>query len=242
MPAIEELNVPGPVAVLGDIHGNSELLAQMLAELAAQQVTTIVVCGDLCDRGPDTTGVLEQLIAVGARGVLGNHDVWLRDWAAGRGFDDFALSGVMGGKATLRSYGVDPDTTRVQDIGALSRNVPIHHRHFLLGLPLLLDLTVGDEKYWVSHTGVPAFAPTHPTFPTGVMEHAATKRPDELLWVSLAPGDMAEVDRTVIHGHRVRAQPADLGHVIALDTGCGTTQGGRLSAVVLPERRFVTVG
>lgn len=42
-------------------------------------------------------------------------------------------------------------------------------------------------------------------------------------------------------GHFVLDALVGLGHVIALDTGCGVRVGGRLSAVLLPERRFVSV-
>ena len=44
-------------------------------------------------------------------------------------------------------------------------------------------------------------------------------------------------------GHAPRDEPLDTGDVIAIDTGAGTRDGGgRLTALLLPERKFVTVG
>ncbi len=66
--------------------------------------------------------------------------------------------------------------------------------------------------------------------------------PYDLLWASNDPETMLPLGRPVIMGHVPRARPLDTGEVLALDTGCGTTADGRLTAVLLPERRFVTVG
>lgn len=47
---------------------------------------------------------------------------------------------------------------------------------------------------------------------------------------------------TVLMGHVPSDEARDLGHLIALDTGAGLwPTRGRLSALVLPERRVVTV-
>ena len=42
-------------------------------------------------------------------------------------------------------------------------------------------------------------------------------------------------------GHMCQVEPIDLGHVIAIDTGCGTTDPWSLTALLLPEREFLTV-
>jgi serine/threonine protein phosphatase 1 len=50
---------------IGDIHGCSVALAAQLRLIAPQPDDTIVPLGDYVDRGIDSKGVIDQLIAVG---------------------------------------------------------------------------------------------------------------------------------------------------------------------------------
>ena len=70
---VDEVHVSGPVAVIGDIHGRSDLSARLLVELRDMPV---FILGDVGDRGPDTSGVTELLVQREARGVRGNHEDW----------------------------------------------------------------------------------------------------------------------------------------------------------------------
>jgi len=65
------------------------------------------------------------------------------------------------------------------------------------------------------------------------------ERPVDLLWAFNDPSRMPRLDRPVIFGHRCHERALDLGHAIAIDTGCGTKPRGFLTALLLPERRFV---
>ncbi len=227
-----------PVAVLGDIHGRADLLARMLDALPADM--PVLVAGDVCDRGPATHDVLNLLVERGADGVCGNHDLWLRDWANGRGFDRFALHPAMGGEATLAAYGVFGRTPA--QVEAQAWRVPADHRAWLDARPIVLDLDVMGTRYWLVHAGVPSTEDLSGVALDDVVPHLARTRPDSLLWAKNDPDEMLPVDRTVIMGHIVLRAPIDNGHVLAIDTGCGTRQLGFLTAVVLPERRFVRVG
>ena len=76
---------PGPLDIVGDIHGEFDALEQLLAHLgygpsgAHAQGRTLVFVGDFCDRGPDSPAVLAriaQLVRAGrAVAVLGNHEI-----------------------------------------------------------------------------------------------------------------------------------------------------------------------
>ena len=68
------------VAVIGDIHGRADKLASLLALIGDRPILTT---GDHGDRGPDTRKVLDQLVSRRAHGVIGNHDLWLRDFDYG---------------------------------------------------------------------------------------------------------------------------------------------------------------
>lgn len=221
----------GPVAVIGDVHGRLDLLDKLLAQLGD---LPLFVMGDVIDRGPDSAGVIERLVSRGARGVLGNHETWLLDWLGGRPLEVDVLRPGMGGAATLRSYGVRGDMPGERE------RIPAHHRAWLASLPVALDLGVGDERYWLVHAGIPTDVTLEVSHPAEVVPWLAEARPDELLWSRTLPADTLPVDRTVIMGHLRLKRPVDHGFVIAVDTGCGKP-GGRLTAVILPERRFVTV-
>ena len=197
----------------------------------------MIVVGDVGDRGPDTRGVIDQLVARGAIGVLGNHDVWLRSWARREGFDSFALRPIMGGRATLDSYGVVGTTPR--EIEAEAWRVPTAHREWLDTLGVAIELEVCGERYWVVHA---PFVSVEDLAPEDVVPWLVEHDPGKLIQGNCSVDDVVAVDRPVIVGHQPVVEPIDAEHVIALDTGAGTVADGRLTAVLLPERRFVTVG
>lgn len=232
-PDVLPLSFDGPVAVIGDVHGEVEKLDRLLPLLDGR---ALLVLGDLCDRGPDTRGVLDRLIARGAQGVLGNHEEWLLTFSQGRGLDPFALSAAMGGRATLASYGIPGTTPR--ELEAMRLLIPHEHRDFLASLATLVDLTVCGTQYWLTHAAPSALPRDLPL--AEALPHLARSRRAELRWSGTDPSRAPALDRTLVMGHMQQAAPLDLGHVIALDTGAGS--GGPLSALLLPERRFVSVG
>jgi len=234
---VRALRYEQPVAVIGDIHGRADLLARLLAKLPADM--PVLVTGDVGDRGPDTRGVIDQLVARGAAGARGNHDEWLCSWSNGGGFDPFALTPKMGGVATLLSYGVVGLTPA--QVEQQAHRVPPEHARWLAELAVAVDLVVLGAAFWVIHAGVPATVNLRGLDFREVVPHLAERHPATLLWPSNDPAEMLAVDRPVIMGHVRRRAPADFGSVIAIDTGSGTYTGGALTAVVLPERRFVSV-
>jgi len=74
-----------PLDIIGDIHGELEALHALLHHLGYQpdgthpQGRRLVFVGDLCDRGPDSPGVIalvRRLVeAERAQAILGNHEV-----------------------------------------------------------------------------------------------------------------------------------------------------------------------
>ena len=235
---LQHLAFDTPVAVIGDIHGNSALLRALLSHLPPEM--PILVMGDLCDRGPDTRGVYELLLARKAQGVRGNHDEWFIRWVSGDGFDSYALSLPMGGRQTLASYAVEGRWP--VEIEEQRFKVPREHREFVRALPLALDLVVMGQKYWLVHAGVCNSEDFAGLTAAQVVPHMVEHKPDALLWPHTAPNDVLPLDRTIIMGHICMKRPVDTGTTIAVDTGCSTVPNGRLSCVILPERRFVTVG
>jgi serine/threonine protein phosphatase 1 len=230
------VDVDGPVAVIGDIHGRSDLLAKLLKKLGKQMPVFFV--GDLIDRGPDAPGVIELLMARGARGVRGNHEEWMRRWCAGQGFPDDVLHRSFGALATLQAYGL----TAGAPWAPRFTEVPEAHRRFFSELPLVLDLHVSGTPYWVIHAGVHKNTPVEPGLaPDEVVPWLVEHEPWNLLWTGGHIDAARRLDRPVVFGHTPHMKPAATERGIAIDTGCGLWETGSLTAVVLPEQRFVSV-
>ena len=227
-----------PVAIIGDIHGCADLLERLLGQLGP---LPILVVGDVGDRGPDTRRVIDLLITREAQGVLGNHDDWLLNLAQHRGFDSFVLNQSMGGEATLRSYGITGHSPR--EVEAQSWKIPPAHRTWLESLALVIDLEVAGERYWLSHSGIPSHPDLAALPDDQVVPMLMQLPPAVLFWSATGPNTMRRADRPVIMGHIPRTAPLDAGWLLAIDTGAGGHggHGGKLTAVVLPERRFVVV-
>ena len=64
---------------VGDVQGCRQQLEELLNALEfARESDELYPVGDLVNKGPDSAGVLDLLIELGARPVLGNHDLrWL---------------------------------------------------------------------------------------------------------------------------------------------------------------------
>lgn len=237
MDTVARISIDAPAAVLGDIHGRADLLAQVLLEVGERQ---LIVVGDVVDRGHDARQVVDTLVARGAVGVRGNHEEWLLAWMRGEGLDDWAIKPKFGGMQTLRSYGVTG--TSFYALEAQSWRIPIEHRRFFESLAIAADVDVMGDRYWLAHAGVPLAAAIPGVAGRDVMAHLVASRPRDLLWSRRAPENMVQLDRTVIMGHVPREEPIDTGGILAIDTGAGTMDRGRLTALLLPERRFVISG
>lgn len=99
--------MPPRTLAIGDIHGCAAALATLLAAVAPARDETIVTIGDYVDHGPDSRGVLAQLIELSTAcqlvPLLGNHEEMLLGAWHGRLDHDYWLR--FGGAKTLESYG-----------------------------------------------------------------------------------------------------------------------------------------
>lgn len=65
------------VALISDIHGNLVSLEAVLSALEREQVDEIVCLGDVATLGPQPRHVMQRLIELNIKIVLGNHDTFL---------------------------------------------------------------------------------------------------------------------------------------------------------------------
>jgi serine/threonine protein phosphatase 1 len=235
------------VYAVGDVHGRLDLL-RGIEELIEQDRldsgrhldSLVIHLGDLVDRGFESSGVLDHLIAQARGGpprvlLLGNHDLWLREFvAADRTDPDQVASWIrFGGDATLLSYGIKLDP-RLAEADRFDRarlelrlRFPAAHAALLAGL----DLAFGFGDYFFCHAGI------RPDIPLARQSEA------DLLWIREPfltwSGDCGKI---VVHGHTVEEAPVTRPNRIGIDTGACWT--GRLTCLVLEgtDRRFLQTG
>lgn len=98
---------PSRVIAIGDIHGCATALATLVDGLKLQQDDVVVMLGDAVDRGPDSRGVIQQLMSLAGRcqlvSIVGNHEQMMLEALDG----DIPIQEWLmhGGAATLDSYG-----------------------------------------------------------------------------------------------------------------------------------------
>jgi serine/threonine protein phosphatase 1 len=211
------------VYAIGDIHGCAEQLAA-LHDLIAQDLAErpiaaplLVHIGDYVDRGPDTAGVLARLAAgspipgVETVNLLGNHENTMLEALSGEraAATDWLFAG---GRPSLQSYGVDPDSPRETWPAA----IPPSHIAFLRGLKLMHR----EGGYAFVHGGVRPGVP---------LDQQAR---DDMLRMR-QPFLYSEIDfgAIVVHGHTPVKHAVVRHNRIAIDTGA--VFGGPLTCLVL---------
>lgn len=233
----------GPLAVIGDVHGQAEPLRRLLGKLRKRWVfagRTVVFLGDFLDRGPDPRAALELVLALQQEhpkvtAVMGNHDLaltgalglvpapptcnWAKRWVA-----------AYDAGSTFASYGVP-----FGDLRALARSIPPEHKQFLAGLPWLVE----HPQYLIVHAGLVPDMPMGEQLAILRKRDFTLQRPPWLCDPALTRcGVPADCRLTVVSGHVRQRQVQFRDRRILLDTTGGVS--GELSAVLLPERVVVT--
>jgi len=96
---------------IGDIHGEREMLEELLASLPLAEEDSLVFMGDYVDRGPDSKGVVDTLLQVQKERrcvfLLGNHESMFLSFLGWKRKEDFGGDAFLmnGGDRTLASYG-----------------------------------------------------------------------------------------------------------------------------------------
>ena len=226
---------------IGDVHGRDDLLAALIAAIAADgaaQPHNLMVClGDYVDRGPASAAVVERLSRFHAGNftlvpLKGNHEHLMLQFLADP--DEGGPWLANGGTATLASYGVAvgpgwPDRLGYATLrDALARNLPAHHRRFLD--TLATSHAVGD--YLFVHAGIR---------PGVALED---QDPHDLIWIRsrFLTADQP-LGAMVVHGHTIAPAPELKAHRIGIDTGAFAS--GRLTALAVTGPRlrlFTAVG
>lgn len=214
--------------VIGDIHGRRDLFEALAGAIDADDLagedanTTVVLLGDLVDRGPDSAGVIaaarEWQQRRKVRVLAGNHEEMFLE-----SFNDSEMLRHFlrhGGRETVLSYGIDRDLYNAMSLDQLqeemARIVPEDDRAFLAAAEEWIE--VGD--YLLVHAGInPAVS-------------LDEQRRSDLLWIRNRFLDHPDAfSHVIVHGHTIFDGVEDTGTRIGIDTGAYRT--GRLTALVL---------
>ena len=216
------------VYAVGDVHGRLDLFEALVAAIEADDAacrpaqTTVVLLGDLIDRGPDSAGVIAAARTWGeqrlVRILLGNHEEML---LSALDSDEVMRQFLrFGGRETVLSYLHEPGE---------------YHRADLAGARLLMQAAIPDADlefirsfedsvrigdYLFVHAGVDPQAPLD------------DQKVSDLRWIR-EPflSHEASFGPVVVHGHTITDKPQVRTNRIGLDTGAYRT--GLLTALGL---------
>lgn len=145
---------------ISDIHGCARSLEKLLRQVAPAPDDELYFLGDFIDRGPDSKGVIDQVLALrsevaSVRCLLGNHEDGLRQSIKDPYMRQHWI-GQWGGQQTLRSFSVQhpKDIPEPYLRFFLSLEWVIETRPFILvhaGLNFLNDdpLAVGEDMIYI---------------------------------------------------------------------------------------------
>ena len=220
------------VYAIGDIHGRRDLFELMIEAIekddrtSAPAETTVILLGDLVDRGPDSAGVIQMARDWQqhrrVRIIAGNHEEMFLS-----SFDDAeTLRHFLrhGGRETVLSFGVTPEVLKIatfEEVQAIMRqNVPAETREFLENLENVI--AIGD--YLFVHAGID---------PARAIEDQSV---ETLRWIREPFLSHTEPHGpVVVHGHSITKNVEDRGNRIGIDTGAYAS--GRLTALILEGTR-----
>ncbi|WP_309716767.1 metallophosphoesterase [Armatimonas sp.] len=220
------------VWAIGDIHGMGARLETLLAALPRGPEDVTVFLGDAIDRGPDSRGVVNRLLAehdaAPDRTVLlwGNHEDMAAAYLTGKHpcrivYDDFDWF-RNGGIETMKSWERDPPECFKRECpDDLARYFSLLQTYWKAPIERFPELA---HCVWV-HAGTTPGKPVEDT------------HPDTLLWTRWDFLDNPDLSgRITIHGHTPTAEPEDDYFRIGIDTGA--CRSGPLTALQIPERHI----
>lgn len=221
---------------VGDIHGEAELLRELLGLLPRQSGDRFVFMGDYVDRGPDSRGVVDTLIEFARQQecvfLLGNHESMFLDFLGWQHPAYFAGDAFLmnGGDRTLASYGyfdrADPEREPFV--------LPEGHEAFYRALQLYH--IERDHVFVHAGLGRELLAEVDPQ---RALERA---NPEDLLWDRSTLDRPHSLGRTLVYGHTPSPDFTvrwNLPFSIGIDTGA--VYGGRLTALRLPDEKVFQV-
>lgn len=218
------------VYAIGDIHGRDDLFSRMIdlirADRAAREFAdiTLILLGDLVDRGPQSKQVIERVLGLRSefpdtRLLIGNHEECFLAALTG---DVRRVRYFMriGGDATVRSYWPDDASFRAASFDDIASRlpdlVPVEHVNFLGTGEDVIE--IGD--YAFVHAGIR---------PGVALENQSLA---DLRWIrDEFLYDRGNHGKMIVHGHTITSEPDEQANRIGVDIGA--FRSGSLAALAL---------
>ena len=147
---LDEIEMPEPrFIIVGDVHGMLSELEALIRHVSLQKSDTLVMAGDLLDRGPDSAGVVSCLCDLKTAGhqvvlVKGNHE---------EKHERF--------RNAYRRVGKPPKMTNAAEIGAITDQLGPEQIAFLDSARLFF--TIPEHNALVVHAGILPWMDAIPT-------------------------------------------------------------------------------
>lgn len=197
--------------VITDIHGELRKLESVLSKIKTHPDDIFVFMGDYIDRGPDSKGVVEKVIAQSQTHkciyLIGSHE-----YAYMHSQNDEYYSFLFwnyGGPATVKSYGSFENIDKIH--GDFFRSLKFYH------------LT---DKYLFVHAGI------NPAYPL--------EQQDEVDLVYIRGKfiySKHNLPQKIIFGHTEFEKPYIDEGKIGIDLGCGKYKNAKLCALILDNEK-----
>lgn len=225
---------------IGDVHGHLALLKQLWSLIEHDLHTNpigayrIIFLGDYIDRGPDSAGCVDFLIAQSKRDqnlicLKGNHEDKLQAFLN----DPIAIAHsffTYGGVDCANSYGLTlsgPPANKaavLETASALAAAISPQHQAFYA--ELRHSVAFGD--YFFAHAGIRPGVPLN------------QQNPHDLMWIRQEfIAHTTHYEKVIVHGHTPAYPMELLPNRINVDTHAYDT--GVLSCIVLEEDQYRTI-
>jgi serine/threonine protein phosphatase 1 len=193
---------------ISDIHGHNRTFNNLLYKVGLNKDDRLVIIGDVIDRGPDSKGVLDTIIALKEQGytvthLIGNHEKMMLD-----AYDDpdkRYLWHINGSAQTLASFGVSREV-----------DIPKKYIRYLSSI----DIKYVEKDTIFVHAGLNPFNDN--IFKD---EYFILWNRDD--WYETIDKEKLD-NRIVVHGHMITARKRiyellsniDKNRVVCIDNGC----------------------
>jgi serine/threonine protein phosphatase 1 len=220
------------IYAIGDLHGERWKLESLLSLLDLSEQDQLVFIGDYIDRGPDSAGVIDHLIALrqdrpNTVFLRGNHEQMMifarssydQGWSTTEAPAYVSrLWFAEGGAQTLASYNVRSEQ---EATGRWWEMIPEEHWQFVSSTTLEYE----SEQFLFVHAGI---------LPNGTHWEGDALQADPRLWIREPFLSWKEpFEKVVVFGHTPLRKPLVEANKIGIDTGA--VFGGKLTCAALDD-------
>ncbi|NTW68993.1 MAG: serine/threonine protein phosphatase [Chlorobiaceae bacterium] len=223
-----ELSETRRIIAVGDIHGCLFSLKKIIEIVKPEHDDQLVFLGDLINRGDHSIAVIEYLIELASRFachfIMGNHELMYLQYCE---------------KQNARRW---PKNSLQKILRSLNRsesfNLTEKHLAFLRTFRYFIE----TKNYFFTHGGLDP--------ELSVKDNLRYYQQEEFCWQQIHMRSIFREsqnyrwEKTVVCAHTTVSVPVMTDRLIAIDTGCVYKNKpglGKLTAVILPERRLVQI-